>query len=52
MEINKVLENLGLKEGEIKVYLDLLKFNQSSVAKIKERTQLHRTTIYDFLCLL
>ena len=49
MEINKVLENLGLKEGEIKVYLDLLKFNQSSVAKIKERTQLHRTTIYDFL---
>lgn len=49
MDINNVLENLGLKEGEIKVYLDLLKFGQSPVAKIKERTKLHRTTIYDFV---
>lgn len=49
MEIIEVLENLGLREGEIKVFLDLLKYGNSPVSKIKERTQLHRTTIYDFL---
>lgn len=49
MTINSVLEEVGLSEGEIKVYLALLKLGSSPVSKIKEESQLHRTTIYDFV---
>jgi len=49
MEIKAVLENLGLSDGEIKVYLALLKLGNSPVSKIKEESRLHRTTIYDFI---
>ncbi|MBI3033007.1 helix-turn-helix domain-containing protein [Candidatus Woesearchaeota archaeon] len=44
-----VLQELGLSEGEIKTYLSLLKRGFSTVAKIKEDSGLHRTTVYDFL---
>jgi len=44
-----VLNELGLSEGEIKVYLALLKLGSIPVSKIKEETNLHRTTIYDFV---
>src|SRR3989338_1279088 len=49
MDIPGVLAELGLSEGEIKVYLALLKLSSVPVSKIKEETQMHRTTIYDFL---
>ncbi len=49
MDINTVLQELGLSEGEIKTYLALLKLGSSPVSKIKEETNLHRTTVYDFL---
>ena len=49
MEIKKVLQDSGLSEGETKVYLSLLKLGSVPVSKIKEDTELHRTTIYDFL---
>ena len=40
---------LGLSQGETKVYLSLLKLGQCRVHDIKVDTKLHRTTIYDFL---
>jgi sugar-specific transcriptional regulator TrmB len=49
MEVGKVLEEIGLSEGEIKVYLALLKLGSVPVSDIKEESGLHRTTIYDFL---
>ncbi len=49
MDEKAVLSELGLSEGEIKVYLALLKLGPIQVSKIKEETKLHRTTIYDFL---
>ncbi len=49
MDVKSVLANLGLSDGEINVYLALLKLGSSGVSKIKEETTLHRTTIYDFL---
>lgn len=48
-EIEKVLEEIGLTPGEIKVYLALLKLGQSNVHQLKRETGIHRTTIYDFL---
>jgi len=49
MDITKALEETGLSEGEIKVYIALVKLGSVPVNKIKEETNLHRTTIYDFL---
>jgi len=49
MHLDIVLQKIGLSPGETKVYLALLKLGSVNVAKIKEATQLHRTTIYDFL---
>lgn len=48
-EIKKALSEIGLSEGEIRVYLALLKLGSVQVSKIKEETRLHRTTIYDFV---
>lgn len=49
METETVLKEIGLTDGETKVYLSLLKLGSSPVSKIKEETGLHRTTIYDFI---
>lgn len=49
MDVEKALESVGLSDGEIKVYLALLKLGSVPVSKIKEETNLHRTTIYDFV---
>ncbi|MFC2133923.1 TrmB family transcriptional regulator [Bacteroidota bacterium] len=49
METREALKGLGLGDGEIKVYLALLKLGSVPVSKIKEETNLHRTTIYDFI---
>ncbi|HLC32251.1 MAG TPA: helix-turn-helix domain-containing protein [Candidatus Nanoarchaeia archaeon] len=47
--MEEVLQQIGLSKGESKVYLALLKLGTVTVAKLKEETLLHRTTIYDFL---
>ncbi len=49
MQKEDVLKELGLSEGEIKVYIALLILGESQVNKIKTKTKMHRTTIYDFL---
>jgi sugar-specific transcriptional regulator TrmB len=49
MDIPTVLVELGLSEGEAKVYLALLKLGSSPVSEITKETGQHRTTIYDFL---
>ncbi len=49
METEGVLKEFGLTNGEIKVYLSLLKLGPSTVNKIRQDTKIHRTTIYDFL---
>ncbi|MCK4590012.1 MAG: helix-turn-helix domain-containing protein [Nanoarchaeota archaeon] len=49
MDIPAVLSELGLSEGEAKVYLALLKLGPSPVGVITKKTGQHRTTIYDFL---
>src|SRR3989344_6309494 len=49
MDAKTALAELGLSDGEIRVYLSLLKLGSVPVSRIKEDTGLHRTTIYDFL---
>lgn len=49
MDVKNVLAELGLSEGEIKVYLSLLKLGSVPVSRVKEDSELHRTTIYDFI---
>jgi sugar-specific transcriptional regulator TrmB len=46
MEIQKILQNLGLEEKEAKVYLALLKLGGATATKIAEKTNLDRTLIY------
>lgn len=45
----KILEKAGLSNGEIEVYIALLKLGNSLVSKISQETGLHRTNIYDTL---
>jgi len=49
MELIETLTEIGLTNGEAKVYLALTKLGSSPVSKIKEETTLHRTAIYDFI---
>jgi len=49
MELEAVLKEIGLTNGETKVYLALIKLGFSPVNKIKEESNLHRTAIYDFI---
>lgn len=49
MDVKNTLNEIGLSNGEAKVYLALLKLGSTIVSKLKEETELHRTTIYDFL---
>lgn len=49
MDIEETLQKIGFSAGESKVYLALLRLGSAPVNKIKEKTNLHRTTIYDFL---
>ena len=48
-KIEQTLQELGLTPGETKVYLALLKLGKSNVHQLKRETNIHRTTIYDFL---
>jgi sugar-specific transcriptional regulator TrmB len=49
METSEILEKIGLSEGEVKVYLALLKLGSVPVSKIREESGLNRTTIYDYI---
>jgi predicted transcriptional regulator len=49
MELMEVLLEIGLTNGEARIYLALTKLGSSPVSKIKEETTLHRTAIYDFI---
>jgi sugar-specific transcriptional regulator TrmB len=46
-KIIQVLELIGLNKNEIKIYLDLLKHNNSSALDISKRTSIHRSNTYD-----
>jgi sugar-specific transcriptional regulator TrmB len=43
------LENLGLEEKEVKIYLSLLKLNQATATKISEETRIERTLCYSII---
>ena len=43
------MKSIGMSDGEITVYLSLLNTGPARVSKIKEDSNLHRTTIYDFI---
>ncbi|MCK5026043.1 MAG: hypothetical protein KAS15_05595 [Nanoarchaeota archaeon] len=43
------LRNIGLAEGEIKVYRAILEIGQTSMSKIHEKTGIERRNIYDIL---
>lgn len=45
----KTLENLGLEEKEVKIYLSLLKLNQATATKISEETRVERTLCYSII---
>jgi len=45
----KVLQNIGLTESEIKVYLALLKLGQTTAGKIVDEAKVTRSKIYDIL---
>jgi HTH-type transcriptional regulator, sugar sensing transcriptional regulator len=49
MNMEQTLGELGLSDGETRVYIALLKLGPSPVSDIKSETRLHRTTIYDFV---
>src|SRR3989338_576128 len=45
----EILKQIGLLDGEITVYLALLRLGSSLVSRIHKETGLHRTHIYDLL---
>lgn len=49
MDRKEVLNEVGLSDGEAKVYLALLKIGETTVNELTKETGQHRTTIYDFL---
>ena len=49
MEVESILQDYGLSDKEIKVYLSLLQAGISSVNRISNKSQIQRTTTYDVL---
>lgn len=49
IEIENILNQIGLSEKETKVYLALLELEYTTVQWIAKKTSLNRTTIYDIL---
>ncbi len=49
MEIEKILEEIGLTKNEIKIYLALLKLGQTTSWKIIKDTGVHTSKVYDGL---
>ena len=50
-KVYEVLKSIGLSKNEIKIYLDLIKNNNScsSALEISKRTKIHRSNTYDSL---
>ena len=46
IELQKVLEKIGLEEKEAKVYLALLQENEATATKLSKATSLDRTLMY------
>ncbi len=44
----ELLKELGLSDAETKIYIALLKKNNSTISEISHRTGLHRTNVYDY----
>jgi sugar-specific transcriptional regulator TrmB len=49
MDINHILENIGLNPKEIKIYLALLQNGPMSILEIARESHIKRTTIYPFI---
>lgn len=49
MEIEKILEGIGLTRNEIKIYLALLKLGQTTSWSIIKETGIHTSKVYDSL---
>ena len=49
MEIEEVLQSIGLENKEIKIYLALLGEPESTATKISKHTSIDRTFIYELL---
>ena len=49
MNTEKILEEIGLTKGEIKVYLALLKIGETTTGKIIEEAQISSGKIYEIL---
>jgi len=47
--IEKILQNIGLSDKEIKIYLSCLSSGPSSVRRIAEKSGINRGTVYDIL---
>lgn len=47
MEIREILNQIGLSDSEITIYVTLLKYGGSSISDISQNSGLHRTNIYD-----
>ncbi|MDD5700307.1 MAG: helix-turn-helix domain-containing protein [Candidatus Nanoarchaeia archaeon] len=47
MDTNRMLENLGLTEQEIKVYVALLELGPSLAGRITRKAGIHRRNVYD-----
>ncbi len=52
MNIQQVLQQLGLEQREAKIYLTLLKFTSTTASKVAEDLGIDRTTTYDLLAKL
>lgn len=46
MEVQQVIESLGLEDKEAKVYLSLLSLGETTATKLAEKTNLDRTLMY------
>lgn len=46
MNIQNILEKIGLTKNESAIYLGLLELGPSYIAKISEKTSIHRPLVY------
>ena len=49
MDIKTSLEQLGLKDRQIEIYLALLQMGEATIQEIAAKTKIKRTTVYSVL---
>ena len=49
IDINTILQNLGLEEKEVKIYLALLELGRGTVQEVAQKSGVKRTNIYNFI---